>query len=108
MVGVLSLLKKGGLLKSSLDVGRYFQPRAFAEFHARQKIAQVGWVVPSNREAIDGNVVALIIGQTTEQRLTLEACSTFVSELLDSFLKMGWRGGTGGGEKISMPSFSLL
>ncbi len=55
-----------GLLESSLNVGRYFQPHAFAEFPVRQEIAQVGWVVPSNCEAINGNVVALIVGQTVE------------------------------------------
>ena len=30
-----------GLLESSLHVGRYFQPRAFTEFPARQEIAQI-------------------------------------------------------------------
>ncbi len=78
-------LKIRGLLKSSLNVGRYFQPRAFAEFPVRQEIAQVGWAVPSNHEAIDENVVALIIGQMVEWRLTLGACYTFVPELLDCF-----------------------
>jgi hypothetical protein len=56
-----------GLLESSLNVGRYFQPRAFAEFPVRKEIAQVGWAVPSNREAIDGNVIALIVGQMVER-----------------------------------------
>jgi hypothetical protein len=51
-----------GLLKPSLNVGQYFQPRASAEFPVRQEIALVGWAVPSNREAINGNVVALIVG----------------------------------------------
>ena len=44
------------LLESSLDVGRYFQPRAFTEFPVRQEIAQVRRAVPSNREAIDEDV----------------------------------------------------
>ncbi len=74
-----------GLLESSLNVGRYFQPRAFAEFPVRQEIAQVGWAVPSNREVINGKVIALFVGQTVERRLTLGACYTFVPELLDCF-----------------------
>ncbi len=73
------------LLESSLNVGQYFQPRAFAEFPVRQETAQVGWAVPSNREAINGNVVALIVGQTVERRLTLGACYMFAPELLDHF-----------------------
>ena len=56
-----------------------------AAFPVRQKIAQVGWAVPSNREVIDGNVIAFIIGQAVERRLTLGACYTFGPELLDSF-----------------------
>ena len=74
-----------GLLESSLDVGRYFQPRAFTEFPVRQEIAQIRRAVPSNREAIDEDVVALIVGQTVERRLTLGACNTFVPVLLDRF-----------------------
>jgi hypothetical protein len=74
-----------GLLKPSLNVGGYFQPRGSAEFTVRQELAQVGWAVPSNREAINGNVVALIVGQTVERRLTLGACYTFAPELLDCF-----------------------
>ena len=79
------------LLESSLDVGQYFQPHVFAEFPVRQEIAQVGWAVPSNRETFDGNTVALIVGQTVEQRLTLGACYTFVPEFLDRFQR--WIGG---------------
>jgi hypothetical protein len=51
-----------GLLESSLNEGQNFQPRAFVEFPVGQEIAQVGWAMPSNREAFDGNVVSLIIG----------------------------------------------
>ena len=51
-----------GLLESSLNVGQYFQPRAFVEFPVGQEIAQVGWAVPSDCEAFDGNVVSLIVG----------------------------------------------
>jgi hypothetical protein len=74
-----------GLLKPSLNVGRYFQPRGSAEFTVRQELAQVGWAVPSNHEAINGNVVALIVGQMVEWRLTLGACYAFAPELLDRF-----------------------
>ena len=74
-----------GLLESSLDVGRFFQPCAFAEFSVRQEIPQIRWAVPSNREAIDRNVVALIVDQTMERRLTLGASNTFKPVLLDRF-----------------------
>ena len=57
----------------------------FTEFPARQEIAQIRRAVPSNREAIDEDVVALIVGQTVERRLTLGACNTFVPVLLDRF-----------------------
>ena len=57
-----------GLLESSLDVGRYFQPRAFTEFPVQLEIAQIRRAVPINREAIDEDVVALIVGQTVEWR----------------------------------------
>ncbi len=77
--------KKRGLLESSLDVGRYFQPRVFTEFPVRQEIAQIRRAVPSNREAINEDVVALIVGQMVERRLTLGACNTFVPVLLDRF-----------------------
>jgi hypothetical protein len=43
------------------------------------------WVMPSNREALDGDVVALIVGQTVERRLTLGVCNAFVPVLLDRF-----------------------
>jgi hypothetical protein len=72
-----------GLLESSLDVERYFQPREFTEFPVRQEIAQIRQAVPSNREAIDEDVVALIVGQTVEWRQTLGACNAFVPVLLD-------------------------
>ena len=51
-----------GLLESSLNEGQHFQPRAFVEFPVGHEIAQVGWAMPSNREAFDGNVVSLIVG----------------------------------------------
>ncbi len=69
-----------GLLESSLDAW-------FAKFPVRQKIAQVGWAVPSNCEAINVNVIALIICQVVERRLTLGACYTFVPELLDGVVR---------------------
>ena len=74
-----------GLLESCLDVGQYFQPHAFTAFPVRQEVAQAGWAVPSNREALNGDVVALIVGQTVEWRMTLGACNAFVPVLLDHF-----------------------
>jgi hypothetical protein len=73
------------LLKSSLNVGQYFQLHVFAEFHVREEIAQAGWAVPNNREAINGNGIALIVGQTVEWRFILGACYTFVPEFLYCF-----------------------
>ncbi len=66
---------------------RYFQPRAFVEFPVKQEVAQVvGWAVLSNCKAIDGNAVALIVGQKVERMLVLGACHhALVPKLLDLF-----------------------
>ena len=55
------------------------------EFPVRQEVAQIRWAMPSNREALDGDVVALIVGQTVDQRLTLGVCNAFVPVLLGRF-----------------------
>ena len=46
-----------GILESSRDERRNFQPRAVVEFPVRQEVAQVGWAMPSNGELLDGYVV---------------------------------------------------
>jgi hypothetical protein len=72
-----------GLLKSSPNVGQYFQPCEFVKFPVGQEIAQVGWAVPSDHEVFNGNVISLIVGQTVEWGLALGACYAFVPEPLD-------------------------
>jgi hypothetical protein len=80
----MSLLKKiWGLLESSPNVGRYFQPHAFVKFPVQQEISQVGWAVPRDREALNGDVISLIVGQTVEWRLALGACYAVVPNLLN-------------------------
>ncbi len=53
------------------------------EFPVGQEVAQVGWAVPSNREAFNGNVVSLIVGLTMEWGLSFGACYAIMPQLLD-------------------------
>jgi len=50
-----------GILESSRDEQRSFQPRAVVEFPVRQEVAQVGWAMPSDGKLLDGYVVSRLI-----------------------------------------------
>ena len=58
-----------GILESSLDEGQRFQPCAVMQFSVGQEVAQVGWAMPSDGQALNGDGVSLLVGQTTQRRL---------------------------------------
>ena len=74
-----------GILESSRDERRNFQPRAVVEFPVRQEVAQVGWAMPSNGELLDGDVVPLLISQAAEGWLAEGIGDSFRPQLLDGF-----------------------
>lgn len=74
-----------GILESSRDERRNFQPRAVVEFPVRQEVAQVGWAMPSNGELLDGDVVPLLISQAAEGWLAGGIGDSFRPQLLDGF-----------------------
>ena len=47
-----------GILESSRDERRNFQPRTFVEFPVGQEVAQIGWAMPSDGELLDRDVVS--------------------------------------------------
>ena len=77
--------KVRGILESSRDERRNFQPRAVVEFPVRQEVAQVGWAMPSNGESLDGDVVTPLISQAAEGRLALRIGDSARPQLLDGF-----------------------
>jgi hypothetical protein len=47
-----------GILESSRDERRDFQPRTVVEFPVGQEVAQIGWAMPSDGELLDRDVVS--------------------------------------------------
>ncbi len=50
--------KKRGILESSRDERRNFQPRAVVEFPVGQEVAQIRWAMPSDGELLERDVVS--------------------------------------------------